>query len=63
MLGRGKDTLDKNNDALTSFVRTGGCVEVTVAVPSVARGKNTMGTHRIRHKSVHQRNCIYRKIC
>lgn len=27
MSGRGKDTLDKNNDALTSFVKTGSCVE------------------------------------
>lgn len=45
MLGRGKDILDKNNDALTSLVKTGGCVEVTVAVSSVARGKSTsMGT-------------------
>lgn len=64
MLGKWKDTLDKNNDTLTSLVKTGGCVEVAVSVPSVARGKSTsMGTHRIRHKSIHQRNCSYRKIC
>lgn len=63
MLGRGKDILDENNDALTSLVKTAGCVEATVAVSSVARGKSTStGTHRIRHKSTHQRNCSYRKI-
>lgn len=67
MLGRGKDILNKNNDALTSLVKTGGCVDVTVYVPSVATGKSTsMGTLRIRHKSIQkmqQRNCSYRKIC
>lgn len=25
MLGRGKEMLDKNNDALTGLVKTGGC--------------------------------------
>lgn len=33
MLGKGKDILDKNNDTLTSLVKTVGCVEVAVSVP------------------------------